>query len=168
MIRWGLFDTAFGPTFVASSARGLVRLRWGVEDPGSDAEGLRSSFPLWGVEEEPEALEEAADQLRGYFAGQRRDFDLAVDLTGTTEFQRAVLTAVREVPYGETVTYGTLAEELGRSGGARAVGGALGENPVPVVIPCHRVVRSDGGVGGYTAGVGYKEQLLELECGDGR
>ena len=74
---------------------------------------------------------------------------------------------MRDVGYGETVTYGELAEELGRSGGARAVGGALGENPVPIVIPCHRVVRADGGAGGYTAGVGYKEQLLELECGSG-
>ena len=167
MIRWGVFDTAFGPTFVASSARGIVRLRWGVEDPSGAAEELRESFPLWGVEEEPEALADAADQLREYFAGKRRTFDLDVDLTGTTEFQRAVLTAVRDVAYGETITYGELAEELGRSGGARAVGGALGENPVPVVIPCHRVVRADGGAGGYTAGVGYKEQLLELECGGG-
>ena len=167
MIRWGVFDTAFGPTFVATTARGLVRLRWGVEDPEPAAEELRSSFPLWGVEEEPEALAGAAEQLRDYFAGQRRAFDLEVDLTGTTEFQRAVLTAVRDVSYGETVTYGELAEELGRSGGARAVGGALGENPVPIVIPCHRVVRADGGAGGYTASVGYKEQLLELESGDG-
>lgn len=167
MIRWGVFDTAFGPTFVASSARGLVRLEWGLDDPGSAADELRESFPLWGVEEEPGALEGAAGQLRDYFAGRRRRFELNVDLTGSTEFQRTVLTAVREVPYGETVTYGALAEELGRSGGARAVGGALGENPVPVVIPCHRVVRSDGGVGGYTAGVGYKEQLLELEGGSG-
>ena len=167
MIRWGVFDTAFGPTFVASSARGLVRLRWGVEDPSGAAEELRASFPLWGVEEEPEALADAAEQLQEYFAGKRRSFDVDVDLTGTTEFQRDVLTAVREVPYGETITYGELAEELGRSGGARAVGAALGQNPVPVVLPCHRVVRADGGAGGYTAGVGYKEQLLELEAGDG-
>lgn len=165
MIRWGLFDTPFGPTFLAASARGLVRLRWGVEDPESLAAELRESFPLWGVEEEPDALAVPAEQLMEYFAGKRREFDLDVDLTGTTEFQRAVLTAVRDVPYGQTVTYGELASELGRPGGGRAVGSALGENPVPVVIPCHRVVRTDGEVGGYTAGSGYKEQLLELECG---
>jgi len=167
MIRWGLFDTPFGSTFLAASARGLVRLRWGVDDPEARAEELRESFPLWGVEEEPGALAGPAEQLMDYFAGQRREFDLDVDLTGTTEFQRAVLTAVRDVPYGQTVTYGELATALGRPGGGRAVGSALGENPVPVVIPCHRVVRADGAVGGYTAGSGYKEQLLELECGDG-
>lgn len=167
MIRWGVFDTPFGPTFVAASARGLVRLRWGVEDPDPAAEELRESFPLWGVEREPDALEPAADQLLAYFAGSRRSFGVDVDLTGATEFQRQVLTAVREIPYGETVSYGEMADRLDRSGAGRAVGSALAENPVPIVVPCHRVVRADGRVGGYTAGTGYKEQLLELEASDG-
>lgn len=164
MIRWGVFDTPFGPAFLAASARGVVRLRWGVEDPEPAAAELRESFPLWGVEREPEALEDAAEQLLDYFAGSSHGFDVEVDLTGTTTFQREVLTAVREVPYGETVTYGELAERLDRPGAGRAVGSALGENPVPIVVPCHRVVRADGRVGGYTAGTGYKEQLLELEA----
>lgn len=167
MIRWGVFETPFGPTFVAASARGVVRLRWGVEDPAPAAEEVRQSFPLWGVERAPEALASVAEQLAEYFAGSRRGFEAGVDLTGTTDFQREVLTAVRDVAYGETVTYGELAERLDRSGAGRAVGSALAENPVPIVIPCHRVVRADGRVGGYTAGTGYKEQLLELEASDG-
>lgn len=168
MIRWSDVETPFGPTFLAASARGLVRLEWGVEDPEASVEELRESFPLWGVERDREALEEAAREIGEYFAGNRRAFDLSVDLTGSTPFQRSVLEEVREVPYGATVTYGELAESLDRPGAGRAVGNALGQNPVPIVIPCHRVVRADGSVGGYTAGSGYKEQLLELEaCRDG-
>lgn len=166
MIRWRLLDTPFGPTFLASSARGVVRLQWGVEEPSDAVDELHESFPLWGVERDEEALEELAGELGEYFAGNRRRFDVAVDLTGATSFQREVLQEVREVPYGETATYGELAERLDRSGAGRAVGNALGRNPVPIVIPCHRVVRADGSVGGYTAGSGYKEQLLELEACD--
>lgn len=163
MIRWTTFETPFGDTFLAATARGLLRLSWQVDDPEGAAESLREEFPLWGVKEAPERLEGTAGQLREYFSGERRRFDLDVDLTGVTEFQRSVLEATSRIPFGTTVTYGELAERIDRPEASRAVGSALGSNPVPIVVPCHRVVRSDGSVGGYTAGSGYKRQLLELE-----
>lgn len=163
MIRWREFETPFGGTFLAATPRGVLRLSWQVDDPEGAAESLREEFPLWGVKEAPDRLEDTAEQLREYFAGERRSFDLEVDLTGVTEFQRTVLEATSRIPFGTTVTYGKLAERIDRPDASRAVGSALGSNPVPIVVPCHRVVRSDGSVGGYTAGTGYKRQLLELE-----
>ncbi|MFW6192474.1 MAG: methylated-DNA--[protein]-cysteine S-methyltransferase, partial [Gemmatimonadota bacterium] len=123
----------------------------------------REEFPLWGVEEEPEALETVVVELREYFRGDRRSFGVTPDLTGLTPFQQEVLEAISRVPFGERVTYGELARRIDRPKASRAVGNALGRNPVPIIVPCHRVVRSDGDLGGYTAGTGYKEQLLELE-----
>ena len=150
MIRWTEFETPFGSTFLAATARGLLRVNWGVEDAEAAAEELTSDFPLWGVRNDPEELERVMDEILEYFAGDRRSFDVSVDLTGLTSFQQSVLEATAQIPFGETMTYGRIA--------------ALGRNPVPIVIPCHRVVRSDGSLGGYTAGTGYKEQLLELEA----
>lgn len=166
MIRWTEFETPFGDTFVAATPRGVLRLSWEVEDPAAAAQALREEFPLWGVKEAPDRLAAPADQLRQYFTGNRRSFDLDVDLTGLTEFQRTVLEATSRIPFGATLTYGELAERIDRPDASRAVGAALGKNPVPILVPCHRVVRSDGSVGGYTAGSGYKEQLLELESRD--
>lgn len=163
MIRWTEFETPFGSAFLAASARGLLRLDWAVEDAEAAAEELTTDFPLWGVRREPEALADATEQILSYFAGERRAFDVSVDLTGLTSFQRSVLAVTREIPFGETTTYGRVAARLEKPNASRAVGSALGRNPVPLVVPCHRVVRSDGSLGGYTAGRGYKEQLLELE-----
>lgn len=165
MIRWTTFETPFGDTFLAATPKGVLRLSWTVDDPERAAEELRESFPLWGVKEAPEPLSELTEQIGEYFAGERRAFRMDVDLTGQTEFQQQVLRTVREVGFGETVTYGELARRIDRPKASRAVGSALGENPVPIVVPCHRVIRSDGAPGGYTAGTGYKEQLLELENG---
>lgn len=164
MIRWTEFETPFGATFVAATARGLLRVDWSVEDAGEAAEELTTEFPLWGVRREPGELEDVMDELLAYFAGDRRSFDLSVDLTGLTPFQQSVLEATADIPFGETATYGQIAERLDKPNASRAVGSALGRNPVPIVVPCHRVVRSDGTLGGYTAGTGYKEQLLELEA----
>lgn len=163
MIRWTEFESPFGPTFLAGTPKGVLRLSWGVDDPEAMAEGLTEDFPLWGVKHAPDRLEGTAEQVLEYFAGDRRSFDLSADLTGLTEFQQTVLEATAEIPFGGTITYGELAERIDRPDASRAVGSALGRNPVPIVIPCHRVVRSDGALGGYTAGTGYKEQLLELE-----
>ena len=164
MIRWTEFESPFGATFLAATPKGMLRLSWGVDDPEALAEGLTEEFPLWGVKRAPDRLREKEEQILAYFAGERRRFDLSTDLTGLTEFQQTVLVATAEIPFGATVTYGELAERIDRPDASRAVGSALGRNPVPLVIPCHRVVRSDGGLGGYTAGTGYKEQLLELEA----
>lgn len=163
MIRWTEFETPFGPTFAAATPKGVLRLEWGVDDPAARAEGLREQFPLWGVERAPAALEEVVAEIREYFSGDRRSFQLSPDLTGLTPFQQEVLEATARVPFGERLTYGELAERIDRPRASRAVGNALGRNPVPIIVPCHRIVRSDGSLGGYTAGAGYKEQLLELE-----
>lgn len=163
MIRWTEFETPFGTTFAAATPRGVLRLDWGVEDAAARAGRLREEFPLWGVDEAPDALETVVAEIREYFRGDRRSFQLSPDLTGLTPFQVEVLEATAEVPFGERVTYGGLARRIDRPNASRAVGNALGRNPVPIVVPCHRVVRSDGTLGGYTAGAGYKEQLLELE-----
>lgn len=163
MIRWTRFETPFGPTFLAATSRGLLRLEWGVEEPGELVEEIRADFPLWTVERDDDRLEAAAVAVGEYFAGERRRFEQSPDLTGQTPFQEEVLRETARIPFGDTVTYGELARRIDRPEASRAVGSALGRNPVPIVIPCHRVVRSDGTLGGYTAGKGYKEQLLELE-----
>jgi methylated-DNA-[protein]-cysteine S-methyltransferase len=105
---------------------------------------------------------DAAAQLAEYFAGERREFELALAPVGT-DFQLRVWSALREIPYGAVRNYGDLARALGQPGAARAVGQANGCNPLPIVIPCHRVIASDGTIGGYSGGLAIKHRLLALE-----
>lgn len=115
---------------------------------------------------QPAALDEARRELEAYLAGERRTFDLRVDLALASPFQRVVLTGLREsVGYGERTTYGALARRVGRPSASRAVGAALGANPLCVVLPCHRVVASSGALTGYAGGLPAKERLLALESG---
>lgn len=107
-------------------------------------------------------LQEAARQIQAYFAGEIRAFELPLDLEGT-EFQRRVWQALRAIPYAETITYQDLAKCIGQPKASRAVGSANGRNPLPIVIPCHRVIATGGGLGGYSCGIAYKRMLLELE-----
>ena len=109
-----------------------------------------------------EILSRAADQLEAYFAGELRAFDLPVLLRGTP-FQQQVWRALLDIPFGATVSYAQLAAAIGRPGAARAVGRAVGQNPIAVVVPCHRVVGADGGLTGYAGGLPAKQQLLRLE-----
>jgi len=112
-------------------------------------------------------LLEASRQLGEYFAGERRGFDLPLDVEGTA-FQRSVWDALVEIPYGGTESYGELAERIGRPGAARAVGAANGRNPVPIIVPCHRVIGADGALVGYggpsEAGLAMKQSLIRLEA----
>lgn len=110
----------------------------------------------------PGITSEALRQLEEYFRGERMAFNLPLDLRGTA-FQRAVWQKTLEVPYGSTRAYSSIAKSLGMRGGARAVGSALASNPIPLVIPCHRVIRSDGSPGGYSPSPGLKVMLLEFE-----
>jgi len=103
-----------------------------------------------------------AGQLDAYFAGKSRHFSIPLDLRGTL-FQRQVWTALCDIPYGETRSYGQIAEAIGRTGAARAVGRAVGSNPVSIVVPCHRVIGSNGGLTGYGGGLHRKAALLDLE-----
>ena len=107
-------------------------------------------------------IEKTVDQLTAYSQGRLREFDLPLKFTGT-EFQNSVWMALMEIPYGQTTTYGQLAKRMGKPKGARAVGGALNRNPLGIVVPCHRVVGSDGSMVGFAGGIEVKKLLLELE-----
>ena len=113
-------------------------------------------------ERDPTPLREVIRQLDEYFTGQRTEFDLPMTLAGTP-FQRTVWAALREIPYGETMSYGHLAERIGRPGAARAVGLANGRNPIGIIVPCHRVVGATGSLTGYGGGLERKQYLLEFE-----
>lgn len=137
-----------------------------------DDEGLSMiGFPQGKMRREPEPgwvldermLEYAARQLEEYFAGQRREFDLPLHLTGT-EFQVRVLEELQRIPYGETTSYSAIAERIGRPKATRAVGAANGRNPIPIVIPCHRVIGSGGNLTGFGGGLETKAELLRLEA----
>ena len=133
-----------------------------------DEQALRGVYmdakapPGWRSSDE--AFAAAGEQLDQYFAGERRDFDLPLDLRGTP-FQRRVWQALLTIPYGETRSYGELAAQIGRPDRPRAVGAANGRNPVSIVVPCHRVIGSDGGLTGYGGGLARKRWLLDHEAG---
>ena len=134
----------------------------GVLTPAKD--GQPRHAPDGWVREDTGVLAEAAEQLRAYFAGTLTGFDLPLSPAGT-QWQRRVWTALTTIPYGETVSYGELARELGRPTASRAVGMANGRNPISIVVPCHRVIGSDGSLTGYAGGLERKKFLLSLESG---
>jgi methylated-DNA-[protein]-cysteine S-methyltransferase len=142
-----------GEQFVARLARGGVAVAPADADAGDHAPNAARAL-----------LEQAGCQLDEFLAGKRRDFDVPLDLSSATAFDRRVLAAMAAIPYGETRSYGELARTIGSPGASRAVGHACGRNPVPLLLPCHRVVRSDGSLAGFGAGgVGVKAALLALE-----
>jgi methylated-DNA-[protein]-cysteine S-methyltransferase len=118
------------------------------------------------VLEAPARLDDVRRQLDDYFAGRRRDFSLAIDWGLVGDFGRRVLGRTAEIPFGSVATYGEVARGIGSPGAARATGNALGANPMPIVVPCHRVVASGGKLGGYTGGLDRKKLLLTLERGE--
>lgn len=146
-----VMDSPLGPLTATVGPRGLARLAYEAD--------LTADEPATA---DPR-LAALADDLDRYFAGEPLTFSVPVDLDHVTAFVRQVLCACAKVPYGATTTYGALAVAVGRPGAARAVGRALGSNPVPIVVPCHRVVRGNGALGGYSSGLGRKRFLLALE-----
>ena len=160
-VAFDVTDSPIGPLLVAATDRGLCRVSFDAE-PERSAEALARTHGL-RVLRAPRALDAARRELDEYFEGRRREFDLAVDLTALPPFQQLVLDELQRVAYGNTDTYGGLAARIGRPRAARAVGGALNRNPVPIVVPCHRVVGSGGRLVGYAGGLERKEALLQLE-----
>lgn len=161
LIQWTAIESPVGLLYVAASAKGVCSLNFGI-----DAQVFLGRLdPLARVERDPAALGQAARQLQEYFAGARRRFDLALDLDRLTPFQQGVLHITRGIAAGSLWTYGQVARALGKPRASRAVGQALAHNPVPIIIPCHRVVAGDGSLGGYGAGSGLdsKRFLLSLE-----
>ncbi len=124
-------------------------------------EQAHATTPPPGSRREDDAFAGVADQLEEYFAGDRTEFDVPLELEGT-DFQRRVWTQLRAIPYGETISYGELARRVGRPKGPRAVGQANGRNPIPIIVPCHRVLASNG-IGGYGGGLKLKRALLAIE-----
>ncbi|MFG3045600.1 methylated-DNA--[protein]-cysteine S-methyltransferase [Streptomyces sp. NPDC048241] len=166
-VVWAVVDSRIGPLMLAASRQGLVNVVFHATGPVCER-ALRRLAGRYGTEpvEEPGApvLAEAIRQVEAYLAGERHDFDLPLDWSLISGFNRAVLRELAEgVPYGTVVGYGDLARRVGQPGGAQAVGAAMGANPLPVVVPCHRVVESDGGIGGFGGGLETKRQLLALE-----
>ncbi len=153
--------TPVGRVLVAATEAGLVRVSFDASEAAFVAE-LRRRLKTDAVKS-AEKMAGIVSQLEAYFAGKRRAFDVPVDLSRVAPFQRAVLIAARAVPAGQVVSYGEIARRIGRPSASRAVGQALGHNPVPIVIPCHRVVTSSGGLGGYSGGLSIKRKLLALE-----
>jgi methylated-DNA-[protein]-cysteine S-methyltransferase len=148
--RYDTLESPLGDLLLVGDGRALTGLYMGAA-------------PEPGWECDPAAFGDAARQLRAYFAGQLREFDLPL-APGGTPFQQKVWAALREIPYGETVTYAELAAAVGREGAARAVGAANGRNPISVVVPCHRVIGAGGALTGYGGGLRRKRLLLDLEA----
>jgi methylated-DNA-[protein]-cysteine S-methyltransferase len=156
-------DSPFGELLVAATAKGLCRISFDAEGE-EQLEGLARSHGA-RVLRSPRPLQRVREQLDEYFERRRDAFDLDVDLSAVPSFQQLVLEELRRVPYGRTDTYGGLAARIGRPRAARAVGGALNRNPVPIVVPCHRVVGASGSLVGYAGGLERKRALLDLEAG---
>lgn len=157
-LYYSRMKSPIGPLWVAVSKKGVVMIDWGYRD-----------FPppkyftdvQWVVSEEKTAV--LRKELTEYFAGERTEFDVAIDLRTGTEFQRRCWEILSKIPYGELRTYQEVAIAAGRPTAFRAVGQANHANPIPIVIPCHRVINADGHLGGYGGGLEMKEQLLALE-----
>ncbi len=158
----GEVDTPIGRLLVAVTRRGLVRVAFPEEDTAAVLEELALRLSP-RVMRSARMTEDARRQLGEFFEGRRRRFELRVDPSLVRGFARRVLARTARIPYGRVRTYGELAAAMGTPGAARAVGNALGGNPVPIVVPCHRVVRAGGEVGGYGGGPERKAWLLRLE-----
>lgn len=158
-VAYDLVDTPVGTLLVAASTEGLCRISFDPE-PERELEGLARAF---GTRVLRSPLDGPRRELDEYFAGRRHAFDISVDVRPLPQFARDVLAELARVPYGETTTYGTLAARTGRPRAARAVGTVMNRNPVPIVLPCHRVVGASGSLVGYGGGLERKELLLRLE-----
>ena len=167
-----MFTSPVGPLFLAASDRGLVALEFDARLPGQQTirpnprdlrkENQRVESKGVRFEESASAMLAYVRELEEYFAGERREFSFALDLRGT-DFQLACWRALLAIPYGETRSYADIARAVGRPQGFRAVGMANNRNPVAIVVPCHRVIASDGTLCGYGGGLDIKRKLLELE-----
>lgn len=156
-----LIDSPLGPLRLQASPRGLSRVEFLTGATAPEAEDTVDEGDH--TKHSTAVLDAAQAQLTEYFAGRRRAFELPLDPPATTDFRAAVHAQLAEIGYGETVTYRDVARLLGRPGATRAVGSACGANPLLIVRPCHRVLRSDGGLGGYAGGLAAKRFLLTLE-----
>lgn len=155
--HYKLMKSPVGELTLAASSRGLAAILWENDRPGRVRLPTLHENPLHPV------LLDTERQLEEYFAGNRREFALAVDFTGTP-FQKLIWNALLTIPFGETRSYGQLARQIGRPSAARAVGAANGRNPISIIAPCHRVIGSNGELTGFAGGIEAKAYLLRLEA----
>ena len=157
-----VMDSPLGPLWLALGPRGVLAIAYGGS---ADEHDLRRIVARYGpgVLRAPQRLDAVKRELDEYFAGKRTRFELSVDLSALTPFQRRVLATTRRVRFGEVRSYGEIATRAGAPTAARATGAALGANPIPIVVPCHRVVASDGSLHGYSGGLERKRWLLRME-----
>ena len=160
-------DSAIGPLFLAASGRGLVALEFDVRSAGQrtvrpSPRHLRQEIRGFTFQDSPGKIAPYIDQLEEYFNGNRREFTFPLDLRGT-DFQLACWRALLAIPYGETRSYADVARAVGNANAFRAVGMANNRNPIAIVVPCHRVIASNGTLCGYGGGLDVKQKLLELE-----
>jgi methylated-DNA-[protein]-cysteine S-methyltransferase len=162
-VAYTTFDSPVGPVLVAATRKGLVRVSFGAvyDEEAVLADLCARISPR--VVEAPSYFDAVRRELEEYFHGQRTRFDLPLDWRLTEGFGRRVLKHTARIPYGDVSTYKEMAAAAGSPRGARAAGNALGSNPIPIVVPCHRVLHSGGGLGGYGGGLDRKEFLLKLE-----
>ena len=165
-VSFDVADTPIGPLLLAVTERGLCRISFDPE-PDRETETLARTFGV-RVLRAPRELDPVRRELDEYFEGHRRGFDLPLDLRGREGFSRDILERLANVPYGEVTTYKSLAVQAGNPRAARAVGTIMNRNPIPIVLPCHRVVGSNGSLVGYGGGLERKRLLLDLEAGTPR
>ena len=158
MINYSLYDSSIGTLLLLADSRGLREVRF----TKSEADALGQLEESWI--ESRDVFTDCVAQLDAYFAGELRSFDLPLVYSGT-DFQQQVMHALQGVPYGETCSYGELARKLGREGAARAVGSANRRNPLPIIVPCHRVIGANGDLAGFAGGLDIKRKLLAIESG---
>jgi len=162
-VAYRTIDTPVGALLLAATQKGLVRVAYGSQDHDRVLDGLaRDVSPR--ILQDPARLDRVAREIEEYFAGRRRVFGVPLDLQLSHGFRRTVLSHLREIGYGQTASYAAVAKASGNPKAVRAVGSACASNPLPVVVPCHRVVRSDGTMGQYVGGVEAKDALLTLEA----
>ena len=161
-LSYVLFQTRLGWMGVLGTPRGLCRLAL----PQSSPQAVRHLLGdrLGGAQPDAALFGDLAHRLKGYLEGEKAAFDDRLDLTAASPFQGSVWQATRRIPYGHTRSYAWIAREIGKPQAARAVGQALAANPLPILIPCHRVIASDGSLGGFTGGCGVKGFLLGMEA----
>jgi methylated-DNA-[protein]-cysteine S-methyltransferase len=161
-VAYTMSDSPFGPLLLAATPRGLVKLSLPGHDPEETLEDLAARISP-RVLEAPARLDEARRELDLYFEGKLTEFDLPLDWQLSKDFRRRALRAIDRIPYGKTRSYTEIARSAGNVRAVRAAGTACGANPIPIVVPCHRVLRTSGALGGYGGGLPMKEALLELE-----
>lgn len=162
-VSYTTMDSPIGELFIAATELGLVRIAF--ENGNWEAVATQLGRRIGPLKDDPTTLQPIIAELEEYFAGKRKEFTIGVDLRLANGFRRNVLEYLRSIPYGETKSYAEVAQAAGSPRAMRAVGSACANNPIPLVVPCHRIVRSDGTMGGYGGGLSIKESLLDMERG---